>query len=91
MKKLPTIILIFAVSSVSFPVQIIVNLFIVYPYIFPAVIFSGAVAFAVSCFYKMFRGRVGRGALLSCHGNGDIYSGSAAAACRLAHSARYLY
>lgn len=65
MKKLPTIILIFAVSSASFLVQIIVNLFVVYPYIFPAVIFSGAAAFAVSCFYKMFRGRVGRGALLS--------------------------
>lgn len=64
MKKFLTIILIFAVSAVSFLIQIIVNLFVVYPYIFPAVILSGAAAFAISCFYKMFRGRVGRGALL---------------------------
>ncbi len=64
MKKFPTIILIFAVSAVLFMIQIIVNLFVIYPYIFPAVIFSGAAAFAVSCFYKMFRGRVGCGALL---------------------------
>lgn len=64
MKKFLTIILIFAISAVSFLVQIIVNLFVVYPYIFPAVIFSGAAAFATSCFYKMFRSKVGRGALL---------------------------
>lgn len=64
MKRFPTIILIFVVSSVSFLIQITVNLFIVYPYVFPSVIFSGAAAFAVSCFYKIFRVRVRRGALL---------------------------
>lgn len=64
MKKLLTIILIFAVSSVSFMIQIVVNLFGVYPFIFPAVIFSGAAAFVTSLFYKMFRGKVGLGAPL---------------------------
>lgn len=64
MKKVLTIALIFAVSAVSFLIQIVINLFMVYPYVFPAVIFSGAMAFAISCFYKMFCGRAGHGALL---------------------------
>lgn len=64
MKKLLTIILIFAVSSVSFLIQMVVNLLVVYPLIFPAVIFSAGAAFATSCFYKMFRSKVGLGAPL---------------------------
>ncbi|MDE6030563.1 MAG: hypothetical protein K2G32_02970 [Oscillospiraceae bacterium] len=64
MKKFLTIILLLAVSTVSFLIQMVVNLLVVYPLIFPAVIFSAGAAFATSCFYKMFRSNVGLGAPL---------------------------